>query len=367
MSVMEVGMATHPAGIRNRIANRQALGLLLALIVLLSVSLQPAYAQNCAQCAISAAVDPPVSTSQWTFSKQVNEVNVLFLVSRGGKALGGLSLDDISVQDDGKAPAAILSFRNEQELPLRIALLIDTSSSVASRFRFEQDAASVFLRQALEREEDLAFVMGFENHPMLTQDFTHDENLLSQGVERLHPDGGTALYDAIRTASQKLQRRPEKSMVARVLIVLSDGQNNAGEARLESAIDAAQRAEVTIYAVSTNYGASYSGETMSAESGNQNLRSLAQQTGGRVLMPPSPKAVMKAFAKIGEELRSRYAVSYRPANFVSDGRYRKIKIQVRKPGEKTLIRARKGYFANPTSGTSSESEEAVGNVIMAAR
>jgi len=272
-------MTTHPAGIPNQIADLKRMGLRLALIALLGVNFQPAYAQNCAQCALSAAVDPPVSTSQWTFSKQVSEVNVLFLASRDGKPVGSLSQDDISVQDDGKAPAAILGFRNEQELPLRIGMLIDTSSSVTSRFRFEQAAASLFLRQALQREDDFAFVMGFENHPLLTQDFVHDANLLSQGVERLHPDGGTALYDAVSTACQKMQHQPEQGMVARVLVILSDGQNNSGQVSLERAIDAAQRAEVVIYAISTNYGTSNSGVDPGAALGNNNLHKLAEGTG----------------------------------------------------------------------------------------
>jgi Ca-activated chloride channel homolog len=196
-------MTTHPAGMPNQIADLKRMGLRLALIALLGVNFQPAYAQNCAQCALSAAVDPPVSTSQWTFSKQVSEVNVLFLASRDGKPVGNLSQDDISVQDDGKAPAAILGFRNEQELPLRIGMLIDTSSSVTSRFRFEQAAASLFLRQSLQREDDIAFVMGFDDYPLLTQNFVHDGNLLAQGIERLHPEGGTALYDAVSTAARK--------------------------------------------------------------------------------------------------------------------------------------------------------------------
>src|SRR5882724_7233024 len=274
-------MATHPAGILNRIADRKGhLAFLVTLVAVLALSLQPAGAQNCADCAVSADAETPVPASEWTLSKQVNEVNVLFLASRGGKATGDLSQNDILVEDDGKPPAAILGFRTEHELPLRVGMMIDTSSSVNLRFRFEQAAASLFLRQVLQRKDDLAFVMGFENYSKVTQDFAHDANLLSQGVEKLHPDGGTALYDAVSTACQKLQRRSEQEMVARVLVVLSDGDNNAGYASLEGAIDAAQRAEVTVYAISTNWNS----ERDIAYLGNKNLQRLAEQTGGRVLM-----------------------------------------------------------------------------------
>ena len=349
-------MTTHPAGLLNRVADRKGhLAFLVALIAVLGVSLQPAVAQNCAECTISAAVETPASASEWTLSKQVNEVNVLFLASRGGKATGDLSQNDILVEDDGKPPAAILGFRTEHELPLRVGMVIDTSSSVNSRFRFEQAAASLFLREVLQRDDDLAFVMGFDNYPKVTQDFVHDADLLSRGVEKLHPDGGTALYDAVSTACQKLQRRPEQEMVARVLVVLSDGDNNAGFVSLEGAIDAAQRAEVTIYAISTNWNS----ERLSGDLGNKNLHRLSEQTGGRMLMPPNPKSVTKAFAKIGEELRSRYAVSYKPADFTPDGRYRKIRIEARKTGENLEVRTRKGYYARAASWLSSDSPEEV--------
>ena len=338
--------------------------LLVALMAAFLPTLPAAHAQSCAQCPIRAAQQPTASASEWTFSKQVNEVHVLFLAMHSRKPISDLAQADVSVQDDGKAPAAIVAFRTEQELPLRVAMVIDSSSSVTSRFRFEQGAASLFLRQTLQQENDLAFVMGFDNHPKVTQDFVHDGELLAQGIAQLHPEGGTALYDAVRMACQKLRQRPEQEMVARVLVVLSDGQNNAGSVSLEGAVDAAQRAEVTIYAISTNFSSSQA--DLAADLGNKNLRRLAEQTGGRVLMPPCVKAVSQAFGKIGQELRSRYAISYRPADFVPDGRYRKIKIEAHRRGEKVQIRARKGYYANfgPGKGWESGAET---NLTLASR
>lgn len=350
-------MATDRAINLHRIEGCEGLlKLMLGLIAVLGLSLQPAGAQKCPECAINAAMEAPVSGSEWTLSKQVNEVNLLFLAFHDGRAISDLSQKDILVQDDGKAPVAILGFRTERELPLRVAMVIDTSSSVTDRFRFEQTAASLFMRQVLRQESDQAFVMGFNNYSEVTQDFTRDPQLLSRGVDQLHPDGGTALFDAVVSACEKLQQRPEHEMVARILVILSDGQNNAGNASLEKAIDAAEQAEVTVYAVSTNYS------DMSAEFGNKNLHRLAEQTGGRMLEPPDPKSVSKAFTTIGEELRSRYAVSYRPADFVTDGRYRRIKIEVHKAGEKVRIRARKGYYAY-----ASESHGTDDNVTIASR
>jgi Ca-activated chloride channel homolog len=337
----------------------ECLWLLFAFVAILVIIFPTAYAQGCPQCATNAVVEDPVSSGEWLLTKQVNEVSVIFVALHKGKAVGDLSQSDISVRDDNKAPTAILGFRTEPALPLRVGVAIDTSNSVTSRFRFEQDAASAFFHQTVNRGSDLGFVMGFENHPTVTQDFVGDPDLLSQGVRRLTPGGGTALYDAVRLACQKLRNRPEQDMVARVLVVLSDGQNNAGEVTLGRAIDAAQEAEVTIYTISTNYTRYAAERDLAADEGNSNLRQLAEQTGGRVLFPANPKDVAKAFAKIEEELRSRYAVSYKPSEFTPDGHYRTIKIEARKGGDKVEVRARKGYYARAASWLSSDSPEEV--------
>jgi Ca-activated chloride channel family protein len=340
---------------------------LLALILIFVGICPAAYTQQCADCATNALVEDPVSSGEWLLTKQVNEVSVIFVAVRKGKAVGDLSQKDILVRDDGKTPTAILGFRTEQALPLRVGVAIDTSNSVTSRFRFEQDAASAFFHQAVNRNSDLGFVMGFENHPTVTQDFDGDPDLLSKGVYQLKPGGGTALYEAIFAACQKLRNRPEQDLVARVLVVLSDGQNNAGEVTLRRAIDAAQEAEVTIYTISTNYTRFSTVRDLSADAGNANLLQLAEQTGGRVLFPSTPKDVAKAFAKIEEELRSRYAVSYKPSQFTPDGHYRTIKIEARKGGDKVQIRARKGYYARAASWLSSDPAEEVRTSALAVK
>ena len=325
-------------------------------------------AQDCPQCAASAAPpDPPLPTGLWLLTTQVNEVNLLFIAAHKGTSISDLSRDDISVLDDNKPPAAVLGFRTENELALRVGVAIDTSSSLSSRFRFEQAAASAFFHQVLNRPEDLGFVMGFENYATVTQDFVADPNLLSQGVQRLKVGGGTALYDAVRTACKKMVHREEHDTVARVLVVLSDGQNNAGEGTLARAIDAAQEADVIVYTISTNYARPGDPDWDSAHAGNSNLHKLAEESGGRMLTPNSPSDVAKAFAKIGEELRSRYSVSYKPAAFTPDGRYRKIKIEARKMGQKLEIRARKGYYARSASSLSADPSIAADSATLASR
>ncbi|HET7441770.1 MAG TPA: VWA domain-containing protein [Terriglobales bacterium] len=354
-------MAMQPERNREQADSKSGIWWWFFLMIAICASLQPMHAEDCASCA-TATADTAALDGGWSLKKEVNEVHVVFLASHDNKPVD-LAPGDIVLRDDNKEPAAVLGFRNEHELPMRVGMVIDASSSVTSRFRFEQAAASMFLREALSRTGDLGFVMGFSNHATVTQDFSDSPELLTKGVGALKADGGTALYDAVRTACRKLQRRPEHDMVARVLVILSDGQNNAGEASLQDAIAAAQQADVTIYAVSTNYPTSYIQQDLGAIEGNKNLHQLAEQTGGRVLMPPTPKGLDKAFAKISDELRSRYAISYRPADFATDGHYRKIKIEARKGGEKIQIRARKGYYARVASSDDSESQPADSNVI----
>jgi Ca-activated chloride channel family protein len=330
-------------------AVQRFLRLLAALIAVTLPNFPSAVAQDCAECMGNLAPEAPEMAAEWSIKKQVNEVNVFFVAAEGKQLVGDLSSNDITVRDDNKAPAAILGFHTERDLPLRVGLLIDTSDSLNSRFRFEQAAAAEFLRHTLGQTGDQGFVMGFSDHSHLIQDLTHDPDLLGQAVRRLKIGGGTALYDAVAASCRKL-RQADGAIVARVLVILSDGQANAGDLRLEDAIDVAQRSEVTVYTISTHHPtAPMESEDPNAVLGNQNLRKLAEQTGGRVLFPGRAKEIGKAFTKITEELRSRYSVSYRPADFTNDGRYRKIGIEARKAGKKLHVRARKGYYARATS------------------
>jgi len=332
----------------------------LALLMAVSMLSQISQAQDCPQCNAKVSPEPALPTGLWLLTTQVNEVNVLFIDAQKGRVISDLSRKDISLRDDDKPPVAILDFRTEQELVLRVGVAIDTSSLLHSRFSFEQAAASAFFHQVLTRPGDLGFVLGFENYPTLAQDFVGDPSLLSEGVQRLKVGGGTALYDAVLTACQKMVHREEQDRVARVLVVLSDGQNNAGTVTLERAIDAAQEADVLIYTISTNYNLSADNPGWeSAHAGDTNLRKLAEESGGRLLKPNSPNEVAKAFVKIADDLRSRYSVSYKPADFRPDGHYRRIKIEAHKVGEKLEIRARKGYYARSVSSLSTDLPSAV--------
>ena len=283
------------------------------------------------------ATDDP-QNSMITLHARVNEVNVLFIATdKHGKFVRDLNQNDFSILDDHKPPQAILNFHRETDLPLHLGLLIDVSGSVDSRFDFEQTAATSFLQHTLRAGFDRAFIVGFNTHSQMAQDFTDNVQLLSAGVRRLHDGGGTALYDAVYRACKEkfLKDRPDRP-VRKAIVIVSDGEDNQSEYTKAQAIEMAQRAEVIIYAISTDD----SGLVMR---GDKVLEQLADATGGRAFFPFKMKDITHSFAAIEDELRSQYVVSYRPANFDADGRYRSIEISSLK--KDLQVRARRGYFA----------------------
>jgi Ca-activated chloride channel family protein len=273
-----------------------------------------------------------------TLHARVNEVNVLFIATdKHGKFVRDLNQKDFNILDDHKPPQAILNFRRETDLPLHMGMLIDVSGSVNSRFDFEQNAATSFLQHTLRAHFDKAFILGFNSHTQLAQDFTDNAQLLSASVRKLHSGGGTALYDAIYRASKEkfLKDHPDHA-VRKAIVIVSDGEDNQSEVSRAQAIEMAQRAEVIVYAISTDD----SGLVMR---GDRVLEQITAATGGRAFFPFKMKDMTRAFAAIEDELRSQYVVSYKPANFDADGRYRSIEISSLK--KDLQVRARKGYFA----------------------
>ena len=268
-----------------------------------------------------------------------NEVNVVFTVTdKHGKRVTDLKQSDFRFVDDNKPAAEIRSFRAEANLPLQVGLLIDASNSVRDRFKFEQESAIEFLNQTVRRRYDQAMVIGFDATPEVTQDFTDDTEKLGHGVRELRPGGGTALYDALYYACRdKLLKHPQAGPTRRAIILLSDGDDNLSHVTREEAIEMAQRAEAIVYTISTNVSGTKG-------AGDKVLERIADATGGRAFFPFQIRDVANAFAEIQEELRSQYAVSYKPADFKSDGHFRTIEI-VASDRKNFRVRARRGYYA----------------------
>lgn len=274
-----------------------------------------------------------------TIRKTVNEVNVVFTVTdKHGHYVKDLKKDDFKVIDDAKPADEVKDFRNQTDLPLQVGLLVDASNSVRDRFKFEQESAIEFLNQTIRPRYDTAFVVGFDVTPEVTQDFTDNTESLSRGVRLLRPGGGTAMFDALYYACRdKLLKAPRSGPLRRAIILLSDGEDNQSHVTREEAIEMAQRAEVIVYTISTNISG------MKGK-GDKVLERIADATGGRAFFPFQIRDVANAFAEIQDELRSQYAVSYKPANFRADGRYRTIEI-IASDHKNLHVRSRRGYFA----------------------
>jgi len=269
----------------------------------------------------------------------VNEVNVVFTVTdKHGRYVKNLKKNDFNVLDDSKPAEEIRSFHSETDLPLQVGLLIDASNSVRDRFKFEQESAIEFLNQTVRPRYDKAFVVGFDVTPEVTQDFTDNTEALSRGVRALRAGGGTAMYDALYFACRdKLMKAPQTGPTRRAIILLSDGDDNQSHVTREESIEMAQRAEVIVYTISTNI-------TGSKQRGDKVLERMAEATGGRAFFPFQINDVANAFVEIQDELRSQYALSYKPADFRSDGRYHTIEILAQ--NHKGLrVRSRRGYYA----------------------
>jgi Ca-activated chloride channel homolog len=268
-----------------------------------------------------------------------NEVSVVFTVTdKHNKRVTDLKQTDFRILDGSKPAVEIRSFHAEANLPLQVGLLVDASSSVRDRFKFEQESAIEFLNQTVRKRFDEAFVVGFDATPEVTQEFTDDTEKLDRGVHELRPGGGTAMYDALYFACRdKLLKHPRNGPTRRAIILLSDGEDNQSHVTREEAIEMAERAEAIVYTISTNVSGTHG-------PGDKVLERIADATGGRAFFPFQIRDVANAFAEIQDELRTQYAVSYKPADFKPDGSFRSIEI-VANDRKNFRVRARRGYYA----------------------
>jgi VWFA-related protein len=325
--------------------------LCFGLAVSLSFSCCAAFAQT--PVAASAPSSPTAAATQaappagqtaddngnFTLKSTVNEVNLIFTVTdKHGHFINNLEPKDFALLDDQKPPAQLYSFTQQTNLPLRVGLLIDASTSIRLRFKSEQQDATEFLLEVLRPQTDRAFVMGFNAKPYITQDYTNDPDKLEAGVNKLEPAGGTALYDAIYTACRDklLSAAPAQTTIRKALVVISDGDDNQSRAYLDDAIKMCQRAETIVYTISTNTGPT-------RDRGDDTLIKISLATGGTTFFPKRIEDMAVNFKQVQAELRSQYALAYKPSDFKMDGAFRTIYLEAL--DRHYTVRARKGYFA----------------------
>ncbi len=289
--------------------------------------------------ASDAPRSPVARVGVWTIHKSVDDVALFFSVSSHGHMVNDLEASNIQIRDDNKPPERVVQFAPQSKLPLRLALLVDTSGSVQDRFSFEKKAATKFIQKVLSNPADLGFIAGFASEPTVTQDFSADPVELGKGIDKLSNGGGTSLFDAVSFACRKLGEYPDDERVARVVVILSDGEDNSSHSTLKQSIRVAEKMGVTVYTVSTKEGL---GDKTDAD---RVLEVLAERSGGEAMFPGDLRTLGSSLDKLRDLIRSRYFIAYKPADFQPNGSYHAISIIAEKNGKHLQVRARKGYHA----------------------
>jgi VWFA-related protein len=290
-----------------------------------------------------------------TLKVNVNLVSLYFTVhDKHGALIPHLTKDDFNILED-KTPQKIKNFAAENDQPLTLGILLDTSGSQQNVLPLEQEAGAAFLSHVL-RSKDEAFLISFDVNTELLSDYTANAHALARAMDKAQinvgtggmggmPSGapkGTVLYDAVYLAThEKLQQETGR----KAIIILSDGEDQGSTEKLQDAIEAAQKANTIVYVLLVADRGFYGrGVYTMGYTGDAAMRKMAEETGGRVIdVGNNGKKMEGAFSQIEEELRTQYVASYTPTNAKLDGSYRKIEIDAKGDGLK--VQSRKGYYA----------------------
>lgn len=279
----------------------------------------------------------PPADSDTPITLDVTRVNLLFTVTdKKGRFMTDLKKEDFEITEN-KRVQKLLEFTAETDLPLRLAILVDTSNSIRTRFRFIQTAAEEFINTAMRAGKDKGLIMHFDTQAQLAVKLTEDKAALTTAVRRMLPGGGTALYDSIYRSAQELTKDEPHDKFRRAIIIVSDGEDTLSQFSREQALEMAHKADCVIYTVSTNI-------THNATTGDKVLKYLAEQTGGLAYFPFKEEDLGQSFVNIVNELRHQYNVLYRPEPLIRDGKYHTINVKVKTVGD-MIVRARQGYYA----------------------
>ena len=282
----------------------------------------------------AADQNPP----ETTISVDITRVNILFTVTdKKGRFITDLGQEDFDVAEN-KKQQTVLQFAAESDLPLRIAVLVDTSNSITDRFRFEQQAAIRFMNSVMRPRQDLMMLAAFDSNVEMVTDLTDDMKALETGIRGMRPGGGTSMYDAIYfAAKEKLMMDQPREKFRRAMIIISDGIDTSSDHTRDQALEMVQKSDTVIYAISTNI-------TREEKDGDKVLKYLTEETGGQAFFPFKAEDLDQSFENIANVLRHQYNIFYSPNPLIRDGLYHPVALKV-KTRKDLVVRARKGYYA----------------------
>ena len=259
-------------------------------------------------------------------------------IDNNGRAVQTLDKDAFRVYEDG-VPQTIASFRHE-DLPVSLGILIDSSGSMYDK-RAAVEQASLDLVK-LSNKEDEAFVVDFSWEAFIDQDFTNDISKLQQGLGYIKSSGGTAMYDALVASADYLSKNAKQPK--QVLLIITDGEDNASSASLEQAIRRIQDFDgPTIYCVGLLFGDDT--DKREARHARRVLETLSEQTGGVAYFPRSVKEVDSIAAEVAQDIRTQYTISYHSTKSPTLGGYRQVHVEAKEKGFGRLqVRTRTGYY-----------------------
>ncbi len=265
------------------------------------------------------------------------------VTEKGGRFVIDLKQSDFEIYEDKIKQEDIVSFKTESDLPLDVALLMDTSNSVKPKLKFQRDAAVSFLQTVLRPRVDRALFLSFNSDIELQQDYTNRVDLLGQAIDKVKAYGETKLYDAVyRICEEKMSAEAGRR---RAIVLITDGEDTASEHSLDDAINIALKTETVVFVISNKAAGFFGVQAGTVDSDeDKNLKKLSEETGGRVFVTGTALELEKGFASVARELRSQYLIAYSPSNENYDGKMRSIEVKI--PGRKDLkLRTRKGYPA----------------------
>ena len=289
---------------------------------------------------------PQTPTQQPPFRAGVDVVSLNVIVTEGnGRYVTDLSSEEFNVFEDGVKQD--VTFFNKTNLPIALALLLDTSASMDTKLATAQEAAVGFSRKL--RPQDLAEIIDFDSRVVVLQPFTNNATELEQAIRKTSAGGSTSLYNAVYIALKDLKKAVAKNVDEirrQAIIVLSDGEDTSSLLPFEEVLDLAKRSETAIYSIGLRSSENPSTASRGFKEAEFVLRQLSQQTGGRAFFPNQVSELVNVYGQISDELSSQYTVGYTPKNPKRDGSWRRIVVRVDRAN--ASARTKQGYFAPTT-------------------